>query len=355
MNKKLILESGDIFHGKGFGAKENISGEVIFHTGMTGYQEVISDPAYAGQIVCMTYPLIGNYGINRDDFESITPSIKGLIVKEICDFPSNFRSQMSIEEFFEQKKISGIYGIDTRRLTRILRDKGSLKGKIVDENADEQSVISELKNMNFSVKTSEISTKTPYVNPGRGMKVVMVDFGAKSSIIRELSQRNCDITVVPYDTSAEDILIMKPDGVLLSSGAGNPEELTQAQETVKNLLGKVPVFGINLGHLVLGISCGAKTYKLKTGNHGGAPVLDIASQKVRLTSQNQNYALEQESLKNTDLEETYLTVVGDINQGIRHKKLPCFSVQFHPEASPGAEDTNYIFDEFIKMMEEFKN
>lgn len=356
MDKKLILESGDIFYGKGFGVNESISGEVIFHTGMTGYQEIISDPAYCGQIVCMTYPLIGNYGINRDDFESISPSIKGLIVKELCDFPSNFRSQITLEEFFQKKNLSGISGIDTRKLTRILRDKGTLKGKIVDANADENIIIEELKSAPKSkYSIADVSTKTPYASPGRGLKVVLIDFGTKLSIIRELSQRNCDITVVPHNTSAEEILLMNPDGVLLSSGVGNPQDLTYAHETIKQLVGKVPIFGVNLGHLLLGIACGATSKLLKTGLHGGSPILNLSNQKVLLTAQNQNYTLDRESIKNTDLEETFITLDGNINQGIKHKKFPCFSVQFHPEASPGSEDANYIFDEFIELMKEFKN
>lgn len=356
MDKKLILESGDIFYGKGFGANESISGEVIFHTGMTGYQEIISDPAYCEQIVCMTFPLIGNYGINRDDFESISPSIKGLIVKELCDFPSNFRSQITLEEFFQKKNLSGISGIDTRKLTRILRDKGTLKGKIVDISTDENIIIEELKSTPKSqYSVADVSTKTPYASPGRGLKVVLIDFGTKLSIIRELSQRNCDITVVPHNTSAEEILLMKPDGVLLSSGIGNPQDLAYAHETIKQLVGKVPIFGVNLGHLLLGIACGATSKPLKIGLHGGSPVLNLSNQKVLLTAQNQNYTLDRESIKNTDLEETFITLDGNINQGIKHKKHPCFSVQFHPEASPGSEDANYIFDEFIELMKEFKN
>lgn len=355
MNKKLILESGDIFHGKGFGANKNIGGEIVFHTGMTGYQEIISDPTYCEQIVCMTYPLIGNYGINRDDYESIKPSIKGLIVKELCDFPSNFRSQITLNEFFQKKNISGIYGIDTRRLTRILRDKGILKGKIVDENTDEQSVIAELKSTTIPTDQIEkVSTKTPYANPDRGLKVVIIDFGTKLSIIRELSQRNCDITVVPHNTSAEEILLMNPDGILLSSGPGNPENIPNSIDTIKELLNKVPILGINLGHLLLGIACGAKSYKLKTGIHGGCPVIDLSSKRILLTSQNQNFAISRESLKDTELEETFKTL-NHINQGVKHKKLPCFSVQFHPEASPGPEETNFIFDDFISMMKAFKN
>jgi len=356
MKKKLILESGEVFHGTGFGAEQETAGEVVFNTGMTGYQELISDPSYCGQIVCMTYPLIGNYGINRDDYESIEPAIKGLIVKELCDLPSNFRTQITLDELFKKKNLSGISGIDTRRLTRILRNKGVEKGKIVNADADENVVIAELKSRTFPTnQVEQVSTKTSYASPGRGFKVVLVDFGSKLGIIRELSQRNCDIIVVSHDTTAEEILLMDPDGIMLSNGPGDPEDNAEALVMIQKLLGKVPIFGICLGHQLIGLACGAKTYKLKFGHRGGNhPVLDLEKNKVAITSQNHGYAIDQESLKNTDLVETHIALNDRTNEGVKHKIHPCFSVQYHPEASPGPEDANYLFDEFVELMENFK-
>ena len=357
MKKKLILESGEVFHGKGFGANQDIDGEVVFNTGMTGYQELITDPSYCGQIVCMTYPLIGNYGINRDDYESIEPAIKGLIVKEICDYPSNFRNQMDLDEFFQKRNLSGISGIDTRRLTRVLRNSGVVKGKIVAENAEENAVIEQLKNTDFPIdQVASVSTKTSYASPGRGLKVVLVDFGSKLGILRELTQRDCDVTVVSQDTTAEQIMLINPDGVMLSNGPGDPQDVKGAIEMIQKLLGKVPIFGICLGHQLIGLACGAKTFKLKFGHRGGNhPVLDLAKNKVAITSQNHGYAVDQESLKSTDLEETHIALNDRTNEGLKHKIHPCFSVQYHPEASPGPEDANYLFDEFIDLMEQFKN
>lgn len=356
MNKKLILESGDIFHGTSFGAGEETEGEVVFNTAMTGYQEVISDLSYHNQIVCMTYPLIGNYGINSDDFENLTPTIQGLIIKELSDLPSNFRSQMTLDEFFKKKKILGIQGIDTRKLTRILRDKGVMKGKIVDENRDNQEVIEELKQSNKPLhQVAEVSTQTAYASPGRGFKVVVIDLGAKLGIIRELSKRHCDTVVVPHHTSAEDILLLNPNGIVLSSGPGNPTDNPQTVEIIQTLLGRVPIFGIGLGHLLLGLACGAKTYKLKSGHRGNHPVLDLSENKVRITSQNHGYAIEQASLQHTDLIETHIALNDRTNEGFKHSNYPCFSVQFNPESSPGPEDANYLFDDFIEMIKQFKN
>ncbi|AYO57853.1 carbamoyl phosphate synthase small subunit [Chryseobacterium sp. 6424] len=357
MNKKLILETGEVFHGQGFGADQDILGEVVFNTGMTGYQELISDPSYCGQIVCMTYPLIGNYGINRDDYESIEPAIKGLIVKELCDFPSNFRNQMTLDEFFRNKNLSGISEIDTRRLTRVLRDKGVVKGIIVNADEDESTVVQNLKTTGLPTdQVASVSTETPYASPGRGLKVVLVDFGSKLGILRELTHRECDVIVVSQDITAEEILLMKPDGIMLSNGPGDPEDVKGAPALINGLLGKVPIFGICLGHQLIGLACGAKTFKLKFGHRGGNhPVLDLEKNKVAITSQNHGYAIDQESLRSTDLIETHIALNDRTNEGLRHKFHPCFSVQYHPEASPGPEDANYLFDDFISLMKDFKN
>lgn len=357
MKKKLILETGEVFIGEGFGANKDSAGEVVFNTGMTGYQELITDPSYCGQMVCMTYPLIGNYGINRDDYESLEPAIGGLIVKELCDFPSNFRNQISLGDFFKKKNLSGISGIDTRRLTRILRSNGVVRGKIVNFEEDIEKVITELKSMKLETNQVEtVSTKTPFANPGRGFKVVLVDFGSKLGILRELAQRDCDVTVVSHDTTAEEILLINPDGIMLSNGPGNPEDNPQAQEMIRKLLGKVPIFGICLGHQLIALACGAKTFKLKFGHRGGNhPVLDLKRNRVDITSQNHGYAVDQNSIQNTDLEETHIALNDRTNEGLKHKIHPCFSVQYHPEASPGPEDSNYLFDDFITLMKQYKN
>lgn len=356
MKKFLVLESGDYFVGESFGADDTTTGEVVFNTAMSGYQELISDPSFYGQIVCMTYPLVGNYGINRDDHESLEPAIRGFIVREVCDFPSNYRSQMSLDEFFKHKNIVGISGIDTRKLTRILRDKGVQKGKIVSADANIEDVIAELKGYQVIKEMVEmVSTKTKYASPGRGHRIVLVDFGSKFGVLRNLMARGCDVMVLSHDATAEEIMMLDPDGVLLSNGPGDPQDVVGATEMIRQILGKVPVFGICLGHQLIGLANGAKTYKLKFGHRGANhSVVDVEGDRVIITSQNHGYAIDQESLKNTDLEEIFYALNDRTNEGIRHKKYPCFSVQFHPEASPGPSDANYLFDKFMEMIEEFQ-
>lgn len=353
MKRQLILEDGTVFVGEGFGSENSAVGEVVFNTGMTGYQEALSDPANCGQIVALTYPLIGNYGINRDDFESINPVVSGFIVKEVADYPSNWRSEMTLDEYFKLKGIVGISGIDTRKLTRIIRQKGALKGIIckTDENID--SVLERLRATEIRRdKVKQVSTKTAYPSPGRGKRVVLVDFGMKHGILRELNKRDCDVIVVPYDTKAADILQLSPDGVLLSNGPGNPKDVPEAIEMIKGIIGKVPVFGICLGHLLFALACGADTEKMKFGHHGSNhPVRDLRTGKVAITSQNHGYMVSKDSIANTRLEVTHIAINDGTIEGLKHKDFQAFTVQFHPEASPGPEDTNNLFQQFLDMIE----
>ncbi|KKB39278.1 carbamoyl phosphate synthase small subunit [Bacillus thermotolerans] len=352
MKKQLILEDGTILVGKGFGSEGDTVGEVVFTTGMTGYQEVLSDPSYCGQIVTFTYPLVGNYGINRDDFETIQPAVKGLIVKEAAEYPSNFRSEMSLNEYLKMKNIPAISGIDTRKLTRVIRQHGTLKGAIVSINENAEEVIHRLRATVLPKdQVDQVSTKSAYPNPGRGYRVVLMDFGMKHGILRELNNRDCDVVVVPHDTTAEEILQFKPDGIMLSNGPGNPKDVPHAIETVRELIGQVPIFGICLGHQLFALASGADTFKLKFGHRGSNhPVKDLATGKTALTSQNHSYAVNEETLKNTELEVTHVALNDGTIEGVAHKVYPAFSVQYHPEASPGPEDDNHLFDRFINMM-----
>ncbi|WP_264737139.1 carbamoyl phosphate synthase small subunit [Cytobacillus firmus] len=356
MKKQLILEDGTIFIGKGFGSDTNSIGEVVFNTGMTGYQEILSDPSYCGQIVTLTYPLIGNYGINRDDFESISPAISGFIVKEASEFPSNWRNEQSIDEYFKMKNIPGIAGIDTRKLTRIIRQHGTLKGAICSISESPELIIEKLratKLRNDQVK--QVSTKTPYPSPGRGRRVVLVDFGMKHGILRELNKRDCDVIVVPYNTTAEEILSMSPDGVMLSNGPGDPKDVPEAIIMIKGLLGNVPIFGICLGHQLFALACGANTEKMKFGHRGSNhPVKDLQTGKVALTSQNHGYSVEENSVSDTPLEVTHIALNDGTIEGLKHKQVPAFTVQYHPEASPGPEDANGLFEQFLQMIESHK-
>ncbi|KPH77163.1 MULTISPECIES: carbamoyl phosphate synthase small subunit [Bacillaceae] len=352
--RQLVLEDGSFFIGDGFGSECTQSGEIVFNTGMTGYQEVITDPSYCGQIVTMTYPLVGNYGINRDDFETITPFIHGLVVKEVSTYPSNFRNEESLDHFLKANNIPGITGVDTRKLTKIIRKYGTMKAKISDMGKSIEEIVNELKDTSFPTdQVKQTSTIKPYVVPGRGMRVVMVDFGAKHGILRELTKRDCHITVVPYNYSAENILRLKPDGIMLTNGPGNPKDVPEAIEMIKQVIGKIPIFGICLGHQLLALANGADTEKLKFGHRGANhPVKDILKNKTYLTSQNHSYAVRAASLEGTGLELTQIALNDNTVEGIKHSLYPAFSVQYHPEASPGPEDTNYLFDEFLNMMQE---
>ncbi|MGN1386367.1 MAG: carbamoyl phosphate synthase small subunit [Bacillus sp. (in: firmicutes)] len=356
MKRQLILEDGTVFIGKAFGADTERMGEVVFNTGMTGYQEILSDPSYCSQIVTLTYPLIGNYGINRDDFETITPAISGFVVKEVADLPSNWRSELSLDEYFKQNNIPGIAGIDTRKLTRIIRQHGTLKGAItsIDNNPDE--VIKELRTKQFPTdQVKQVSTKSAYPSPGRGSRVVLVDFGMKHGILRELNKRDCDVVVVPYNVTAEEVLNLRPDGVMLSNGPGDPKDVPEAIEMIKGVQGKVPLFGICLGHQLFALANGANTEPLKFGHRGSNhPVKELATGKIAITSQNHGYTVEEGSIADTALEVTHVALNDGTVEGLKHKQYPAFTVQYHPEASPGPEDANGLFDQFMNMIDAVK-
>ncbi|MFC3040266.1 carbamoyl phosphate synthase small subunit [Virgibacillus xinjiangensis] len=350
--RQLVLEDGTVFVGESFGSECAASGEVVFNTGMTGYQEVISDPSYCGQIVMMTYPQMGNYGINRDDFETVHPFIHGFIVKEVSEDPSNFRSSETLSEFLKVHNIPGICGIDTRKLTKVIRKHGTMKAAIrpIDETADD--IVRQLSSSQLERNPVErTSTVKPYVVPGRGKRIVMVDFGMKHGILRELTKRECHITVVPYHYDADAILRLKPDGIMLTNGPGDPKEVPEAIEMIKGILGKVPLFGICLGHQLLSLACGADTEKLRFGHRGANhPVKDLASNRTYITSQNHSYAVRRESLAGTQLDLTQIALNDDTVEGVKHQVYPAFSVQYHPESSPGPEDTGHLFDEFLQMI-----
>lgn len=353
MKRLLILEDGSVYEGEGFGSSRYQMGELVFNTGMSGYQEVLSDLSYCGQIVMMTYPMIGNYGINCDDFESLDPAVFGFVVRECCAAPSNFRSDYTLDEFLKQKDIPGISGVDTRAITRKLRNSGTMRAIMADEGADVEAIVAMLRSSELMHdQVARVSTKNAFPIPNRGKRVVLIDFGAKNGIIRELSRRNCDLTVVPYDTSAKEILAMKPDGVMLSNGPGDPKDVPVAIETIRELMGQVVIFGICLGHQLISLASGANTVKLKFGHRGcNHPVMNLANGKVEMTSQNHGYAVEEVSLKDTDLVMTHQALNDKSVEGVRHSKYPIFSVQYHPEASPGPEDSNYLFDQFMELME----
>lgn len=352
----LVFEDGSIYEGRKLGSDNLTKGEIVFNTAMTGYQETISDPSYTGQIITFTYPLIGNYGINRDDFESLVPTLSGVVVKEASTHPSNFRQQKTFNDVLVQYDIPGISGVDTRSITRKIREHGVLKAGFTDHAEDIPTFIEELKQFELSRdEVPMVSTKTPYVSTGSDLSVVLVDFGKKQNIVRELNARGCNVTVVPYNTPAEIILGMSPDGVMLSNGPGDPEDVPEAVEMIQGILGKIPFFGICLGHQLFALSQGAEAFKMKFGHRGANhPVKDLATGKIALTSQNHGYAIDEASVAQTDLEVTHIALNDGTVEGLKHKTLPAFSVQYHPEACPGPTDSNYLFDQFIDMMKEFK-
>lgn len=346
MKAKLILENGTIFEGTAFGYLEESVGEVVFNTGMTGYQEVLTDPSYYGQIVTMTYPLIGNYGINIEDTESKSIKVKGFIVREKCSSPSNFRCEFQLEDYLKQNKIIGLEGIDTRALTKILRNNGTMKGIITLEELDSEEVQEKLESFSNEYAVKSVSTGVIKQVEGTGKHVAILDFGIKQNIVRNFVKRGCKVSVFPYDASSDEVLAVNPDLIFLSNGPGNPEDLPESIESIKNLIGKKPIVGICLGHQLLALSLGGKTSKLKFGHRGSNhPVKDLEENRVHITSQNHGYVVEQLP---EEFEVTHVNLNDGTIEGMKHKTLPIYSVQFHPEACPGPKDSEYIFDKFMK-------
>ncbi|MFZ5597938.1 MAG: glutamine-hydrolyzing carbamoyl-phosphate synthase small subunit [Bacillota bacterium] len=358
MKAILALEDGTFFMGKAFGSKVECWGEVVFNTGMTGYQEILTDPSYCGQIVVMTYPLIGNYGINREDFESRKSYVRGFVVKEECDHPSNWRASYRVSDFLFRQGVPGISGIDTRALTRHLRSFGTMRGVISSDGTDPAALVEKARNcphLTGQKMVPEVSTRETYRIEGDGKRVVLIDFGSKLNIIRHLQMRRCDIYVVPAETGAGEIMALEPDGVLLSNGPGDPVDVPYAAETVRELAGRVPIFGICLGHQIMSLAMGAKTYKMKFGHRGSNhPVKDMLTGRVYITSHNHGFSVDEDSMAGLGLEVTHRNLNDQTVEGMRHTVLPFFSVQYHPEASPGPTESGYIFDQFIELMAKHK-
>ncbi|MGC5773728.1 glutamine-hydrolyzing carbamoyl-phosphate synthase small subunit [Paenibacillus pabuli] len=355
---RLLLEDGTLFTGKAFGAEGETTGEVVFNTGITGYQEVLSDPSYCGQIVTMTYPLIGNYGITRDDFESIRPFVHGFVVRRHEPTPSNWRAEYSVDNLLKEYGIVGISEIDTRMLTRRIRHHGTMKGILTTGSKPVEELLEMMGDTSIAELRNQVpmtSTQHVYNSPGTAERIVLVDYGAKTGILRELSKRNCDVVVVPHDVTADEIRRMNPDGIQLSNGPGDPKDVPHAVKMISELLGEYPIFGICLGHQLFALAAGADTEKLKFGHRGGNhPVKELESGRCFITSQNHGYTVNEESVKNTELEVTHINNNDKTIEGLKHKTFPAFSVQYHPEAAPGPYDNSYLFDRFIEMIREHK-
>jgi carbamoyl-phosphate synthase small subunit len=368
----LALADGRVFRGEACGAAGEGAGEVVFNTAMTGYQEILTDPSYRGQIVCMTYPLIGNYGINPEDVESRRPWLNGFIVKEACLFPSNWRGRRTLDDYMKEHGIVGIQGIDTRALTRHLRDHGAQEGVISTVEVDPLRLAERARRLPGLVGrdlVSEVTVAEPqdwsqgewdlkrgYVAPSPPrLSVVAFDSGIKQNILRCLAGLGCAVEIVPASTPAAAVLERKPDGILLSNGPGDPEAVPYLIETVRGLIGKAPIFGICLGNQILGLAFGGSTYKLKFGHHGANhPVRDLLTGQVEITAQNHGFAVDPKSVAKLGLEETHVNLNDGTSEGMRHRELPVFSVQYHPEASPGPHDAHYLFTRFVDMMEQQK-
>lgn len=364
MQAALVLETGKIFRGESFGAGGEAWGEVVFNTGMTGYQEVLTDPSYAGQIVCMTYPLIGNYGVNQADNQSAKIQVQGFIVKEAALNPNHWQLEKNLSRALVQAGVVGIKGIDTRALTRLIREHGVLKGVITTDMEHLTELVKKLQDWEVPQDVvAQVSTKERYeLEPTQRIAadtaeapyhVVVMDFGIKENILRTMREKGFRLTVVPYNTPAHEILALNPDGIFLSNGPGDPKVVTEGIETIRQLLGERPIFGICLGHQLLTLAAGGDTYKLKFGHRGGnQPVQDLRTAKVNITSQNHGYAVATESLENTPLMVTHRNLNDQTVEGMAHRELPVFSVQYHPEAGPGPNDSLYLFDEFAQLMSE---
>jgi len=356
MKTKIILENGIMFEGESLGAYGETVGEVCFNTGMTGYQEIMTDPSYCNQIVIMTYPHIGNYGINFKDMESSKIQLAGLVVKEATQYPSNFRSRGSLNDYMKKQNIIGIQGIDTRMLTRIIRKEGAMNGIISSKNKSKSFLMEKLnlcKPMVGSDLVKKVTCKKSYYWNSKydnNYKIAVLDFGIKNNILKMLDKLGCQIRIFPAKTQANTILSYKPDGILLSNGPGDPAAVTYGIKTVKALLGKKPIFGICLGHQILAHALGSRTYKLKFGHRGcNHPVKNLFTDNIEITSQNHGFVVDSQSL-NSDIEVTHININDNTIAGLRCKNIPAFSVQYHPESSPGPHDSRYLFKIFIKMM-----
>ena len=353
MNGILYLQDGTIYEGKGFGKLGTSVGELVFNTSMTGYQEILTDPSYAGQIITMTYPLIGNYGINSFESESSKVYARGYVVKTISENPSNYLSEITIDKFLKDMNVVGVYDVDTRMITKKIRNSGAMKCVISNEGLSIAELKQILENTEFTENyMEEVSRKETFNIEGKGHSVVLFDFGAKSNIIENLKKRDCDITIVPYNTTFEEVLTLNPDGVLLSNGPGDPKTLTDITENVKRIMKVFPTFGICLGHQILALAVGGDTYKMKYGHRGGNHgVYDIERDRAYITAQNHGYAVDVNSIEGSKMIVTHTNLNDKTVEGMRHTELPVFSVQFHPEGSPGPQDSSYLFDKFIALME----
>ena len=353
MKAFLILEDGHVFQGTSIGSTKEVISEIVFNTSMTGYLEVMTDPSYAGQAVCMTYPLIGNYGICYEDQESSRPWVDGFIVRELSRIPSNFRCEDTIQHFLEKNNIPGIAGIDTRALTKILREKGTMNGMItVNEDYNLDEIIPRLKAYTTGKVVEKVTCKEKYVLEGDGPKVALMDFGAKHNIARSLNERGCQVTVYPALTTAEEILADKPDGIMLSNGPGDPKECTSIIAELKKLYDSdTPIFAICLGHQLMALATGADTHKMKYGHRGGNhPVKDLQTGRVYISSQNHGYVVDTDKLDANVAVPAFMNVNDKTNEGLSYVGKNIFTVQFHPEACPGPQDSSYLFDRFIDMM-----